>query len=377
VQGIANSGDFIVCKLVVLDDTKRTITGTVKSIIDTMQSEKSCNVSEGSSKMEKGGQINDCLSYIETNKETILANGYCHYFRSLPILKDVYTYVNEPAYLSDLQFLLITYNSGGQTNLKVTDTVNSLSLRNEIKKLLGCSEGLAKNIVIKYLNSAKKVDESTFETYKDEKIMIANRDEIVCQNVVDEMEKGGSIDDHKETYEKWKSLVNMSKSELEYFYNSQEGKDAGLSDKESNDLGISNGRESARWIMRMKDTPVSEWTPKMWEWANKQISFISRMNGNKGALYDDNGNKTRKHTSLLIWGHNPKKMGNGGKIQGIKDFKNVKIINHYYPKNIIAYVSPKELLDRHLKDEPSYSILLDENKIGNRVETAKIGRAQV
>ena len=189
VQGIANSGDFIVCKLVVLDDAKRTITGTVKSIIDTMQSEKSCNVSEGSNKMEKGG----------------------------------------------------------------------------------------------------------------------------------------SIEEHKETYQKWKSLVNMSISELKEFYDSQEGKDAGLSDKESNDLGISNGRESARWIMRMKDTSVSNWTPKMWEWANKQISFISRMSGNKGALYDDNGNKTRKHTSLLIWGHNPKKMDNGGEIKDLILSKKIEL----------------------------------------------------
>ena len=31
------------------------------------------------------------------------------------------------------------------------------------------------------------------------------------------------------------------------------------------------------------------------------------MSGNKGSLYDENGNKTRKHTSLLIWGHNPEK----------------------------------------------------------------------
>lgn len=314
VQGIANSGDFIVCKLVVLDDDKRTISGTVKSIIDTMQSEKSCNVSEGSNKMEKGGGINKCLSYIETNKKNILSNGYCHYFRSLPILKDVYAHNTEPEYLNDLQFLLITYNS-----------TNSFSLKKEIKNLLGCSNGLAKTIVSKHLKNAKKVDESTFETYKDERIIIANRDEIVCQNVVDKMGKGGFIDEHKETYEKWKSLVNMSKSELKEFYDSQEGKDAGLSDKESNDLGISNGRESARWIMRMKDTPVSDWTPKMWEWANKQISFISRMSGNKGSLYDDKGNKTRKHTSLLIWGHNPKKMGNGGEIKDLILSKKIEL----------------------------------------------------
>lgn len=116
--------------------------------------------------------------------------------------------------------------------------------------------------------------------------------------------KGGEIN-NDETYKKWKSLVNMSKSELEKFYNSKEGKEAGLSSSEAKEKGINSGRESARWIMKMKDTSVSEWTDDMWKWSKKQISFISRMRGNKGGLYDEKGIKTRKHTSLLIWGHNP------------------------------------------------------------------------
>jgi hypothetical protein len=119
----------------------------------------------------------------------------------------------------------------------------------------------------------------------------------------------------KETYKKWKELVNMSASELKRFMDSEEGKKAGLSRKEAKELGIHYGRESARWILKMKNTPVSEWTPKMWEWANRQISFNSRMRGNKGKLYDDKGRKTRKHLSLLIWGHNPEKYEDGGKIE--------------------------------------------------------------
>ena len=125
---------------------------------------------------------------------------------------------------------------------------------------------------------------------------------------------GGNVE-NKETYKKWKSLVNMSNSELEKFYNSQEGKDAGLSSKEASEQGISSGRESARWVMKMKQTPMAEWTPTMWTWAKKQISFVSRMSGNKGGLYDDKGNKTRKHTSLLIWGHNPEKYEEGANIE--------------------------------------------------------------
>jgi len=119
---------------------------------------------------------------------------------------------------------------------------------------------------------------------------------------------GGKItDEKKETYKKWKGLVNMSSSELNKFLDSEEGKVAGLSRKKANELGIDYGRESARWILRMKDTPYSEWTPNMWRWAKKQISFISRMSGNKGKLFDENGKRTRKYLSLLVWGNNPLK----------------------------------------------------------------------
>ena len=120
----------------------------------------------------------------------------------------------------------------------------------------------------------------------------------------------------QETYRKWKENVNMSKSELQRFYDSDEGKEAGLSKSEADRQGIDYGRESARWILKMKDTPVTEWTDAMWRWAGKQNSFISRMSGVEGPLYQKNGKKSRKHLSLLIWGNNPEKMQNGGKIKG-------------------------------------------------------------
>lgn len=127
------------------------------------------------------------------------------------------------------------------------------------------------------------------------------------------MAQGGAIDrKHDETYEKWRHLVNMSASELERFYNSDEGKKAGLTASEAKKQGIGSGRQSARWILRMKKTPKSEWTEEMWRWAGRQVNFISRMSGMKGDLYDDKGRKTRKHLSLLIWGHDPKKKMGGG-----------------------------------------------------------------
>jgi hypothetical protein len=149
--------------------------------------------------------------------------------------------------------------------------------------------------------------------------------------------RGGIAETEKDSiYKEWKNLVNMSKSELKDFYDSKEGKEAGLSEGEAKKEGISSGRESARWIMKMKDTKRENWTPTMWKWAKKQISFIKRMSGNKGGLFDDKGDKTRKHTSLLIWGHNPKKMSEGGRL-GWKTYTetiNGKLYQYFYDREI-------------------------------------------
>lgn len=145
--------------------------------------------------------------------------------------------------------------------------------------------------------------------------------------------EGGELDakKKKEIYQKWSSLVNMSASELKKFSDTKEGKEAGLSVEEAKELGISYGRESARWIGKMKKTPYEKWDKEMWDWANKQISFISRMRGNKGGLYNDKGEKTRKHTSLLIWGHNPEKKRDGGELEKNKIHIKLDMDDEGYP----------------------------------------------
>jgi rubrerythrin len=125
---------------------------------------------------------------------------------------------------------------------------------------------------------------------------------------------GGAVENKKEVYDEWKTLVNMSASELKKFLETEDGKEAGLTKEKADELGIGSGRESASWILKMKAVPYSQWSDTMWSWAKRQIGFIKRMSGNKGGLYEDNGNKTRKHTSLLIWGHNPEKFNGGGKL---------------------------------------------------------------
>lgn len=118
---------------------------------------------------------------------------------------------------------------------------------------------------------------------------------------------GGEVKTQNDLYNEWTNLVNMTKTELEEFKKTDEGKKAGLTKNKAKQLGISSGQESSEWILKMKATDVQNWTPAMWKWAKKQTAFIKRMNGVDGELYDEKGNKTRKHTSLLIWGHNPEK----------------------------------------------------------------------
>ena len=139
-----------------------------------------------------------------------------------------------------------------------------------------------------------------------------------------------------QTYSEWNKLVNMTKSELEKFYNSVEGKEAGLTTSQAKEQGIDSGRESARWVLKMKDIPYKEWSSDMWRWAKKQINFIKRMTGMKGSLYNGKGEKTRKHTALLIWGHNPEqKFKGGGDVKGYDNLKNPILIN--------GFISNKEI----------------------------------
>lgn len=143
--------------------------------------------------------------------------------------------------------------------------------------------------------------------------------------------KGGAVENKKQIYDEWKSLVNMSVSELKEFLVTEDGKEAGLSKSEADKLGIGSGRESASWILKMKAVPYTEWSDTMWSWAKRQISFIKRMSGNKGDLYDDKGNKTRKHTSLLIWGHNPDiHFNGGGEARPFKDDGNKLVVFNEY-----------------------------------------------
>lgn len=126
-----------------------------------------------------------------------------------------------------------------------------------------------------------------------------------------------TADPDQEVWKKWRSLINMSASELKNFMDSEDGKDAGLTPGEAKKEGIDYGRESARMLLKMIPTGGSfdsankNWTPSMWFWARKQNSFNSRMKGArkriKGNPFEKEGKMTRWLKSMLIWGHDPRK----------------------------------------------------------------------
>ena len=185
--------------------------------------------------------------------------------------------------------------------------------------------------------------------------------------------EGGSIEiDKNKIYKEWSELVNMSKSELEKFYNSEEGKKAGLKPSEAKKQGIDYGRESARWILKMKDTPKTKWSNDMWKWAKKQISFIKRMSGVEGDLYNDKGEKTRKYLALLIWGNDPEKYAKGGSIVGDKQNRPFKVRFHLgRGKNFMHWKIEEKNKPDIFEDPEEVQLIMYNCKLTNQPTTAQ------
>ena len=126
------------------------------------------------------------------------------------------------------------------------------------------------------------------------------------------MKEDTSEKEMSDLYKERQKLVNMSGKEIDTFLDSDDGAEAGLSRKEAGKAGadggkISTGRDSARAIIRMLDTPMEKWSDNDWKWAGKQVNFINRMKGAKGPLRDEDKKPTRKLLALKVWGHNPEK----------------------------------------------------------------------
>jgi len=117
----------------------------------------------------------------------------------------------------------------------------------------------------------------------------------------------------KELWPKWRRLINMTPREIKDFLATPEGKAAGLTKTEAQAQGIARGRDSGRALIRMLpkggrsyEQAKKNWSGEDWRWAKRQYAFNSRMRGAAGPLLK-RGKMTRRLTSLLIWGHDPRK----------------------------------------------------------------------
>jgi len=120
----------------------------------------------------------------------------------------------------------------------------------------------------------------------------------------------------KEVRQAYKSTVNMSYSELKAWAATECSKLAGLD------------REPIKRNLELLETPAESWTAKHASWANKTISFVSRMKknlGGKSTVKDKSGKEcgTKAKISLKNWAYDPDKKANNTSINNSMDFKKI------------------------------------------------------
>ena len=129
-------------------------------------------------KYADGGGVDDCIEYIK-NSESIKDNGYYLH------IDNMYNYVGSNSLnIPKINSLcLITFNSGGQKNLKAVDTINSILLSSEIAKLLNIDIEIARIIVSEQITFSKQFTMNMLDDIENKNIIIADRDTIVCTNL--------------------------------------------------------------------------------------------------------------------------------------------------------------------------------------------------
>lgn len=133
---------------------------------------------------------NDCIEFIK-NTESIRNNGCYLQIKNT----NVYVGIGDKTISNVKSLLLITYNSDGQSNLKTIDTINSLTLAQEISKLLKIDIHVARIIVLEQIKYSKPFSMSVLNDIENKNIIIANRDKIECANIISNFENGGIVNE--------------------------------------------------------------------------------------------------------------------------------------------------------------------------------------
>ena len=106
---------------------------------------------------------------------------------------------------------------------------------------------------------------------------------------------------HEEIWDEWKELVNMTRSELEKWLDTEESNDVG----QKSGGGESTGHKSGRRIVKILDTNKGDLTDDDYDHMGKVVGYIKRHKAQGGP--DEDMEHSDWRYSLMNWGHDPKK----------------------------------------------------------------------
>lgn len=163
-------------------------------------------------KMKTGGEVpnhsSNCNEFIKIT-ESVLSNGYYHYFENTSIYTE--STQKTPVIKS---FYLITYNSGNQKDLKVTDTINSTLAVGIISKYIESTLHISRILISDFIKESRRLDTlDILSELKGQNVIIIDRDNIACSSKKDKskMNEGGKVDNFKPSSELTAVLLNHLK----------------------------------------------------------------------------------------------------------------------------------------------------------------------
>lgn len=142
--------------------------------------------------MERGAILDSsCKTYISQN-ESILKTGYYLNFNEFSSMIDPYGQIP-----LNLNYTLVTYNSGNQDGLSLIDTINPINLQNELADILNIPLNNAQVVVGLYIEMGKKL--KSISQIEGDNILVIDRDKLVCESGKDDdlmekvYEEGGDL----------------------------------------------------------------------------------------------------------------------------------------------------------------------------------------
>jgi hypothetical protein len=234
-------------------------------------------------KLSTGGNLkNDCIDFI-MKSEPITKNGYYLHIKNL----NAYVDSGDKTISNIKSLVLITYNSGGQSNLKASNTVNASELSSEIAKLLDCKITVARIIVSEQIKSAKRFSLNILKSIQHENIVVADRDKIVCTNINAQYKQGGKVDSYKDKYNRKYNYEKNTSHSLEDI-----AKDSGVSIK-----GIQQIYNKGIGAYKTNPQSVRPNVKSKEQWAMARV--YSSVMGGKASIVDKNELKLSKGGNLM------------------------------------------------------------------------------